>query len=382
MKKIIITLLIASSVLVACAQEYKIYSPMRIYGYLAINHVTVLPANPTYFTMVTYQDTLRIYGASGWKPLWPQKVTGAGVGSVTSINVSGGTTGLTTVGGPVTSTGTITLTGTLNPAHGGTGIYSYTEGDLLYGSGATTLSKLSAVAIGNVLISQGVGTVPIWSKISLTSHVNGVLPVANGGTGLSEWPTESIGDVKVSGLTSANTIAYWSGTDSTLVSNDVMKPYNDSLVITQEVRMRDSLKLLLFEGHGLYPWLTLINSNVDTLETENLSWIGLVMPQSKPSKYLNDQKEVDGHKELLIYYVDSETKELKSQHGWGRLDMMETQSAYQIFHERALRYIVDQEKQIDSLQKQVDQNKRSVLKRKVKDMEQRLEAIENIVHGR
>ena len=42
-------------------------------------------------------------------------------GSVTSVAISGGTTGLTTSGGPITSSGTITLAGTLAVANGGTG---------------------------------------------------------------------------------------------------------------------------------------------------------------------------------------------------------------------------------------------------------------------
>lgn len=47
--------------------------------------------------------------------------TGGGSGTVTSVDVSGGTTGLTTSGGPVTGAGTITLAGTLAVANGGTG---------------------------------------------------------------------------------------------------------------------------------------------------------------------------------------------------------------------------------------------------------------------
>lgn len=42
-------------------------------------------------------------------------------GTVTSVDVSGGTTGLTTSGGPVTGSGTITLAGTLAVTNGGTG---------------------------------------------------------------------------------------------------------------------------------------------------------------------------------------------------------------------------------------------------------------------
>ena len=49
-------------------------------------------------------------------------------GSVTSVAVSGGTTGLTTSGGPVTGSGTITFAGTLAVANGGTGITSFGAG--------------------------------------------------------------------------------------------------------------------------------------------------------------------------------------------------------------------------------------------------------------
>ncbi len=56
------------------------------------------------------------------------------------------------------------LTGTTSPAQGGTGITSYTIGDLLYASASTTLSKLADVATGSVLISGGVGVAPSWSS--------------------------------------------------------------------------------------------------------------------------------------------------------------------------------------------------------------------------
>jgi len=46
---------------------------------------------------------------------------GGGSGTVTSVDVSGGTTGLTASGGPITSSGTITLGGTLAIGSGGTG---------------------------------------------------------------------------------------------------------------------------------------------------------------------------------------------------------------------------------------------------------------------
>ena len=66
---------------------------------------------------------------------------------------------------------------------GGTGIASYAVGDLLYANTTITLAKLPDVATGNALISGGVSTAPSWGKIGLTTHVSGVLPVANGGSG-------------------------------------------------------------------------------------------------------------------------------------------------------------------------------------------------------
>lgn len=45
----------------------------------------------------------------------------AGAGTVTSVDGSGGTTGLTLTGGPITAAGTLTLGGTLAVANGGTG---------------------------------------------------------------------------------------------------------------------------------------------------------------------------------------------------------------------------------------------------------------------
>ena len=47
--------------------------------------------------------------------------------------------------------------------YGGTGLTSYTIGDILHATGATTISKLAAVATGQVLTSAGTGTIAAWS---------------------------------------------------------------------------------------------------------------------------------------------------------------------------------------------------------------------------
>ena len=116
----------------------------------------------------------QILKSTGSAPAW-ETVSNLAVTSITF-----GTTGLT----PSTATqGAVTVAGTLVAANGGTGQTSYAVGDLLYANTTTTLAKLADVATGNALISGGVGVAPSWGKIGLTTHVNGTLPVGNGGTG-------------------------------------------------------------------------------------------------------------------------------------------------------------------------------------------------------
>jgi hypothetical protein len=79
---------------------------------------------------------------------------------------------------------TADVSGILPVANGGTNISSYTTGDIIYASTAGVLSPLADVATGNAIISGGVGAAPSYGKIGLTTHVDGVLPAANGGTGL------------------------------------------------------------------------------------------------------------------------------------------------------------------------------------------------------
>jgi hypothetical protein len=114
---------------------------------------------------------------------------------------SAGTTGFT----PSTATtGAVTLAGTLITSNGGTGLASYTAGDLSYFASGTALTKLAIGTAGQILTSSG--TAPQWSTLSgvavttlsfgttgLTPStatsgaitVAGTLVVGNGGTGLT-----------------------------------------------------------------------------------------------------------------------------------------------------------------------------------------------------
>ena len=88
-------------------------------------------------------------------------------------------------GANVLDADTATISLPVSATDGGTGNTSYAVGDLLYANTPTSLAKLSDVAVGNALISGGVGSAPLWGKIGLTTHVSGTLPVANGGTGVT-----------------------------------------------------------------------------------------------------------------------------------------------------------------------------------------------------
>jgi hypothetical protein len=89
-----------------------------------------------------------------------------GSGTVTSVDVSGGLTGLSFSGGPVTTSGTITMAGTLAAGNGGTGqVGPYGNGQLLIGNG-TGLTAATLTAGSNVSITNGSGSVTVAASLA------------------------------------------------------------------------------------------------------------------------------------------------------------------------------------------------------------------------
>ena len=115
-----------------------------------------------------------------------------GVGSVTSIDVSGGATGLTTSGGPITTSGTITLGGTLNVASGGTGATTLTGYVIGNGTSAMTASTtipttdlsgtISNAQLANSSVTYNGVTVALGASGTITAASPNALTI---GTGLS-----------------------------------------------------------------------------------------------------------------------------------------------------------------------------------------------------
>jgi len=86
--------------------------------------------------------------------------------------------------------------------YGGTGLTTYSAGDILYAtSSTTTLSRLGMTAAnnGNVLLSNG--TAPYWGNISLNSSaLSGVLPVSKGGTNVTSFSGSAVVATAADGL--------------------------------------------------------------------------------------------------------------------------------------------------------------------------------------
>lgn len=120
-------------------------------------------------------------------------------GTVTSVDVSGGTTGLTFSGGPITSSGSITAAGTLGIANGGTNQTSFSSGGVVYYDGTrqtslnTRLSFNGTVLTATYASSTAVSVSgPLYTNVSSGNVLvtganglvqgNGLVTIGNGGT--------------------------------------------------------------------------------------------------------------------------------------------------------------------------------------------------------
>lgn len=119
----------------------------------------------------------------------------SGTGSVTSVDVSGGSTGLTTSGGPITVSGTITLGGTLNVSSGGTGannLTGYVKGN---GTSAMTASAtvptsdlfgtISNAQLANSSLTINGNSVSLGGSTTVTATATNALTIGAGLSGTS-----------------------------------------------------------------------------------------------------------------------------------------------------------------------------------------------------
>jgi trimeric autotransporter adhesin len=158
---------------------------------------------------------------------------GGGSGTVTSVNVSGGTTGLTTSGGPVTTSGTITLAGTLDVDNGGTG---------------------QTTAAAAITALTGTQTSGYYLRSNGTNAALSAIQVADVPT-LNQNTTGQAGSV-ANALTAGTGISYSVGTT-----------YNGSVAVTIDNSAPDQVVSLTggtgISTSGTYPSFTITNTAPD-----------------------------------------------------------------------------------------------------------------------
>ena len=162
----------------------------------------------------------------------------AGGGSVTQVNTSGSVNGITLTGGPITTTGTITLGGTLSGvslttqvsgtlpvANGGTGVTTST------GSGSNVLST-SPILVTPNLGQPTYADLTNATKLPLSTGVTGTLPIANGGTGTATPATVAGTGISVSGSFPNQTITNTGVTNIVAGSNITVNASSGSVQIS------------------------------------------------------------------------------------------------------------------------------------------------------
>jgi hypothetical protein len=160
-------------------------------------------------------------------------------GTVTSVALSV-PTGLTVTNSPITTSGTITIGGTLGVANGGTGATTLTG--ILVGNGTSAISAVTDGTVGQVLSTDGSGTYSF----------------ANAATG----------DVSISGTPSTNEVAIW--TDSNTIKGDAAFQFVTGI--------QNSIKLIRGTGAGNIKFLaadgTTLHGYIENQVTGNGLTIG------------------------------------------------------------------------------------------------------------
>jgi hypothetical protein len=158
---------------------FNALSPITTTGDLIIgngtNSATRLAIGTTSGYVLTTNGT-----TASWQP---------STGGVTSFQTS--LSGLTP---NTSSTGAITLAGTLGATSGGTSQSTYTTGDILYASASNTLSKLAIGGTTGYVLTVSAGGLPVWSPAA----ASGVTTISFGSTGLTP-NTATSGAVTVAG---------------------------------------------------------------------------------------------------------------------------------------------------------------------------------------
>ena len=233
-------------------------------------------SNPTSVSILTTPSaSVTAVEAFRFGPSGQFGIGGATYGASGYVFTSGGASAAPTWSQVSLSAG---VTGTLPATNGGTGQSLYAVGDLLYADTTTSLAKLADIATGNVLLSGGVSTAPAWGKVSLTTAISDILPLANGGTNANLtasnggifYSTASAGAI-LSGTATARQMLQsgatgapaWSTSTwpATTTANQLL--YSSSTSVVGEITTANS-SVLVTNGSGAPSWSTTLPAHTVT----------------------------------------------------------------------------------------------------------------------
>lgn len=239
------------------------------------------------FLDITYNSSL-----AKWVPAATSSSSGSG--TVTSVGLTAPAV-FSVSGSPVTTSGTLAFQ------------FNGVQGDLIYGSAANTLTVLNKnTTASRYLSNSGVNNNPAWAQIDLTNGVTGILPAANGGTGVANANTITLGgNISTAGalITSgANSL-----TLTTTGPTNVTLPTSGTLSTTSRANPSVTIGLTVTNGSAA----TFMSSDSAPALSQAIvpTWTGIhTWSLAEPRLLLN---ETDAAADEKLWDIDLNNKTLK-----------------------------------------------------------------------